>query len=181
MASCHPVCTDNTSRSEAGVPCSSHHCLSRWCVISQAVPSKKSPSTHLAPLVSSVLFGKGPEKQSSRPCTTASHYQSHLPTFVFAFAFLPSVFFSISSPFNCLLLSLPLFSYSCVRLFLSCSSHLALSSCISLLLVLSFPLLLYTSFFSPCGKNSYSFKSKSNLHYPTPSIHPLITHSTQLA
>lgn len=61
--------------------------------------------------MSSVLFGKGPEKQSCRLCTTASHYQSHLPTFVFAFSFptffLPSCFSLIVS----LLLSPPLLSF----------------------------------------------------------------------
>lgn len=128
MTSCHLVSMDNTSTSEAGVPWSSHHCLLRWCVISKAVPSKKSLSNHLPPLTSSVLFGKGPEKQSSRPCTTASHYRSHLPTFVFAFSLPPLRLSSILSPFNCpcLLLSLPLFCSSCVLPLLSCSSHLAL-------------------------------------------------------
>lgn len=89
-----------------------HQCISNWGRCSSQQPSlplkvmchqrssaieKVPPSIHLPPLMSSVQFGKGPGKQSSRPCTTASHYQSHLPTFVFAFSFPPLSFFHLVS------------------------------------------------------------------------------------
>lgn len=66
----------------------------------------------------------------------------------------------------------------------SCSPRLAFSSYISLLLIPVFHSLPVSSPASspPHGKNaqSHSLKSQPNLHYPTPSFYPLITHSTPL-
>lgn len=91
---------------------------------------------------------------------------------------------SISSPFNC---HCPCHCFAlskfCFPSLLSCPSCLAFSSCVSLLLIPIFPSL-------PCLFNrvpplhmakSCSLKSQPNLHYPTPSFYPLITHSTPLA
>lgn len=64
----------------AGVPRSSLHSLLRWYVISGAVPLKWS-TYHLS---RTLPFGRSLKNQSCLPCTTASHYQSHLLTFEFA-------------------------------------------------------------------------------------------------
>lgn len=87
----------------------------------------ESPSAHLVPLARSVPFGEGPEKRSSRPCTTASHYQSHCliyPHLSLRFAFsllavflpsrLPLIVFVFFCPRRCsVLAALCLFSPLC--------------------------------------------------------------------
>lgn len=100
------------------------------------MPLKIIPSAHLPPLMSSVLFGKGPEKQSSWLCTTASHYQSHLRTFVFVFSSPSLRLSSILSPFNCLCLPLSP-SLFCSRLLsFFCYFSLFVSALLSLFLYL---------------------------------------------
>lgn len=125
MVFCNLVCMDDTSSSKAGVPRGTPHLLS-WRVINRAVLSGgggKIPLHSPSTIQSSNLFGKGLEKQSFWPCTTASHYHSHLPTFV------PYIFLSSSSVLLpsclplivCLSLSLPLLSSCFVLLFLTSS------------------------------------------------------------
>lgn len=157
---------------------------------SSTIGKKKNPPPLTYHHSCTILFGKGPEKQSSWPCTTASHYQSHLRTFVFAFSFPPLHLSSISSPFNCLCLFLspPLFCPHCVLL--SASSFLFFPPCfLFLYLIIAHSFLPLSSLVSlppsspPHGENvqSCSLKSQPNLHYPTSSFYPLITHSTLLA
>lgn len=145
MVFCHLVCMDDTSSSKAGVPRGTPHLL-RWRVINRAVLSEiplHSPST----IQSSNLFGKGLEKQSFWPCTTASHYQSHLPTFV-SYIFLssssvllpsclPLIVFVFLCPCHCWALALFCF-FSPVP----CSAHLTSSS--SILFADSFLQFLFT-------------------------------------
>lgn len=159
MASCHLVCMINISS----------NLQVRQVFLATAIIAskggKKSPS--------SVLFGKGPEKQSSWPCTTASHYQSHLPRFVFAFFFPPLSLSSILSPFNCLSSFVP-----AVVLLLLCFALCLL--CLVLPALLSF-LVSLPCLFTPNPPSHGKKKKLCGLHYTTSSFYPLITHSTPLA
>lgn len=150
MVFCHLVCMDDTSSSQAG---SSWHpsplkvtCYQQSSAIwvGWEIPLH-SPST----IQSSNLFGKGLEKQSFWPCTTASHYQSHLPTFV-SYIFLSSSSSSVLLP-SCLPLIAFVFLCPChcwaLALFcffspLPCSAHLTSSS--SILFADSFLQFLFT-------------------------------------
>lgn len=137
MVFCNLVCMDDTSSSKAGVPRGTPHLLS-WRVINRAVLSggKKIPLHSPSTIQSSNLFGKGLEKQSFWPCTTASHYQSHLPTFV-SYIFLssssvllpsclPLIVFVFLCPCHCRALAL-----FCFFSPLPCSARLTSSSSIS--------------------------------------------------
>lgn len=141
MISCDLVCWDNTSVSEAGVLSPKPSQLLRENVISGGAHQKKK-SSYLPLLTSSIQFREGPEKQSSWSCTTAPHYQYHLPTFVFVVSCPPLHLPSILSSFNCL--------SSFVSLFL-CSLYLLLFHVLSQIFLpmsSSCSLLSYTVFFS---------------------------------
>lgn len=123
-----------------------------------------SPST----IQSSNLFGKGLEKQSFWPCTTASHYHSHLPTFVsYIFLSSSSVLLPSCLPLIvCLSLSLPLLSSCFVLLFLTssvfCSPYFLFLYFICWFLFFNFCLLLSSPL---CGGNSERFPPVlPNLH-----------------
>lgn len=148
MVFCHLVCMDDTSSSKAGIPRGTPHLL-RWRVINRAVLSggEKIPLHSPSTIQSSNLFGKGLEKQSFWPCTTASHYQSHLPTFV-SYIFLssssvllpsclPLIAFVFLCPCHCWALAL-----FCFFSPLPCSAHLTSSS--SILFADSFLQFLFT-------------------------------------
>lgn len=192
MASCHLVWMDDASPGEAGVPRCSHHSLLRWRGVSEAA-CRRPPSEERIPLrspgASRALRSvwRGPWKTiiaAMHHCFPLSVPLSHLPTFVFAFClFPPRCLSSISSPFNCLclLLSPSMFcSGSALPLLPTLRFLLVSLFARSLLTLSSYPFLLH-HFLHVSGGKKPRAALKSNLHYPTPSFHPLITHSAPLA
>lgn len=143
------------------------HGLLWWYVISGAVPLQWSTYHLSRPLP----FGSSLKNQSCPPCTTASHYHSHLLTFEFT---VPSC--SVISPSRLLLIVIDVF---CAR---HCFVFNFFSWCV---LLVSLPLSHYCS--SMSAHVLYSMWQKAvlwslcNLHYPTCSFYPLITHSIPLA
>lgn len=115
---------------------------------SSAIRGEKIPLHSPSTIQSSNLFGKGLEKQSFWSCTTASHYQSHLPTFV-SYIFLsssssvllpsclPLIVFVFLCPCHCRALAL-----FCFFSPLPCSARLTSSS--SILFADSFLQFLFT-------------------------------------
>lgn len=95
----------------AGFPSASLYHLLWWRVTGGAAPLERCPR-HLS---RALLFGRNPKNQSCRPRATASHYQSHLLTFVFTLSSC-SIILPSCRLFNChcLLLSLLL----CFSMFL---------------------------------------------------------------
>lgn len=132
MASCYmPPISD---ASECDSRCFSHQASRPFTVMCHQW-NCTTEKIHLSPLMYSCAVFRSLKNQSRRPCTTASHYQSHLLTFMFASAL---SFYHLTSPlivivffcacrccdFNfCCFLPCLVFSFSVSLFLIIASSH----------------------------------------------------------
>lgn len=163
MASCHRVCMVNTSSSEAGVPCGSHHRLFRWCINSRAVPLDGKNPLHSCPsfYLARALKNNHPGHGPLLPIISLiyAHLSLHFP-FLLSIVLpsrLPLIVFVFLCPFFC---SGRVLLFASSLLYFPPCSH---SPCMSLLLILSSTLLCFyaRSSSSKCQKCTEPFSQAS--------------------
>lgn len=155
---------------------------------SSAIKMTPPPSAHLPPLTSSVLFGKAPKNNHPGHAPLLPIISLIYPHLTLRVSFLLAVFLPFRLPLIVIVFFCPCHCFAFFHVLL-CSFFLVPST-----LLLSLPLSHYcsslssahflvslTASYTPRGKKPFSLNSQPNLHYPTPSFYPLITHSTLLA